>query len=195
MTKNNKKVTKKIGHVKGNVSQIDMPNSKLTAGRDIHIYAGSNITQKELKDKGFDLGINPWESRLIRFGRSLLYKLGYKLFSLIFIGLIGGPIAYIAYGINFTGSENYVYLQNNLGWYFLAVIIIAFSIAFIGIGLKSRCEYCKKSFATIPLKKTLTDQTKYKDAELYNITEVRQCELCNKINRLDYTEEYVKETE
>lgn len=185
--KNSKKnIKQKTGDTKGDIT---ISNSHLTAGRDLKIHIGDEISVSEAKEEGFELDINPTEKLIVRFGRWLLSKLGFKKFLGLLILLVAGPSGYIGYGV-VKSQQHPTYFSENIYLLFIATILIAFSLLMLSVGEISRCKHCSNPYATVPLRKVVTAQMKYKNKELYNIEELRTCEICGKINSVKYTETY-----
>jgi len=194
MAKSNKRIKQIIGDTKGDSTISTISDTKIHAERDVTIQIGSEISSEKLKEQGFEQEINPMEKIMIKLGRILLSKLGFKGFIALFILLLGGSGGFIGYRI-LSISSNPLLFSGDIYLLVIAILIVAFSIALLGYGQESRCKYCKEPYLTVPVKREVTGSMKYKDGELYNIKELRVCEKCNRVSTKKYTERYIREEE
>lgn len=187
MTKSNRNIKQKTGDIKGDVT---ISNSDIKAGRDVTIHIGDKISLTEVKEQGFDVGINPLEIFIIRFGRYLAKILGYgRLVSLLVLIGLSPTAGYLGYGW-VTADDFQLYLLDNILIFIIVIIVLFGSFAFIGIGNRYRCSHCGNLYATIPYKRKLMGKTEYKNGELYKYKELRICEICNRTSSHEYTKEY-----
>jgi len=155
--------------------------------------SGDPVTEKNVKNQGFEIDINPFESLMIKLGRLLRYKLGFKKFVIFFILVLGVPLIFFIYTV-VTVQQNPTFILDNIYIILIAVFILAFFLSVLSHKRISHCEHCNKDYATVPLKKEVTGKMDYKNGELYSIKELRLCEFCGKINTKEYTDEYKKES-
>lgn len=179
MIDSNKNINQKTGDTKGDSTISNISDSRIQAGRDINLQIGSNISNSKPKKEGFELEIDPMEKLMIRLGRYLLSKLGIKGFIGLLIILFGGSGGYIGYNFLLM-RENPMSFSDNITWFFIAILVISFTLIFLGYAKESYCDYCKKPYLTVPMRREVTDSMKYKDGELYNEREIRFCENCKR---------------
>ncbi len=183
MKKIEKKIEQDIDDVEGDV--ISPIVSDVRAGRDVSIHI-SKQQPSDISEREFEIDINPAELFLTRLGRMLLSRLGYHKFLTTFILILSGSIGLILF-------ESIRVLQgvySTMVYYrlFGYLLISMFSVSILAYGKSSKCKYCGKLYATVPIKRSVVDKFEYKGVELYKIKELRKCELCGEITLEERTE-------
>lgn len=121
-----KKINQDISDIDGDV--VAPIVSDVSAGRDVNIHIGKDVSMDSLKKQGFDIGINPIEHLMIKLGRLLWSKLGAKKFLAIFGSLFLGPLGLIIYemfmlqqNLTYNAGTMYDFSSTGLRSYFLAL--------------------------------------------------------------------------